>query len=51
MPAVAASAIAPQTTLLPAQSEILLSAMAISGRYDLLLLLLSATAGNTRQKA
>ena len=34
-------------TLLPAQSEILLSAMAISGRYDLLLLLLSATAGNT----
>lgn len=34
-------------TLLPAQSEILLSAMAASGRYDPLLLFIAATAGNT----
>lgn len=34
-------------TLLPAQSELLLSGMALSGRYDPALLLLSATAGNT----
>lgn len=34
-------------TLLPAQSELLLGAMLVSGRYDTALLLASATAGNT----
>lgn len=34
-------------TLLPAQSELLLGAMLVSGRYDAALLLVSATAGNT----
>lgn len=34
-------------TLLPAQSELLLGVMLVSGRYDVALLLASATAGNT----
>ena len=33
-------------TVFPAQSEILLAGMQISGRYDALILLLTATAGN-----
>ena len=34
-------------TLIPAQSEVLLTAMVVSGRYELVLLFLAATAGNT----
>lgn len=34
-------------TILPAQSELVLAAMILSGRYDLALLLAVATAGNT----
>lgn len=34
-------------TLLPAQSEVVLTAMLVSGRYDPILLFLAATAGNT----
>ena len=34
-------------TVVPAQSEIVLGAMLLSGRYDTVLLLATATAGNT----
>ncbi len=34
-------------TILPAQSELVLAAMILSGRYDLAMLLVIATAGNT----
>ncbi len=34
-------------TIVPAQSELALGAMLLSGRYDTALLLITATAGNT----